>query len=127
MHPVKTITTGEGGLLTTNNLEISKKVDLFRNHGIKKDKINFWKYDVLNNGYNYRISDVNCALGLSQFNKINYFLNRRRKIYLNYYKELSNFNSNLVLPKYSRDTKPSCHLFLLNINFKKLKKKKMIL
>jgi len=124
MHPVKTITTGEGGLLTTNNLEISKKVELFRNHGINKDKKNLWKYDVLKNGYNYRISDINCALGLSQIKKINFFLNKRSIIYSNYLKELSNFNSNLILPKYSRDIKPSYHLFLININFKKLRKNK---
>jgi len=124
LHPVKTITSGEGGVITTNNKKISNKIKLFRNHGIIRNFKEYWKYDILNVGYNYRISDINCALGLSQLNKINFFLTKREKIFNRYYKELSNFNSNLKIPKYSKDIKPSFHLFLININFEKLKKKK---
>ncbi len=124
LHPVKTITSGEGGVITTNNLAISKKIKLFRNHGINKDIKQHWKYDILNVGYNYRLSDINCALGLSQLDKINLFLNKRKKIYNKYYKELNNFSSNLKIPKYSKNIKPSFHLFLISINFDKLGKKK---
>ena len=124
MHPVKTITSGEGGIITTNNFKISKKINLFRNHGISRSYKYYWKYDILNNGYNYRLSDLNCALGLSQLKKINFFLKSRKKIYEKYYKELNNFNSNLVVPKYSKDIKPSYHLFLINIQFNKIKKNK---
>tara|TARA_B100000787_G_C16190571_1_gene297254 strand:+ start:411 stop:1556 length:1146 start_codon:yes stop_codon:yes gene_type:complete len=124
MHPVKTITSGEGGIITTNNLAISKKIKLFRNHGISRSSRYYWKYDILNNGYNYRLSDLNCALGLSQLEKINFFLKKREKIYEKYYKELNSFNSNLIIPEYSKKIKPSFHLFLISIAFDKIKKNK---
>ncbi len=69
LHPLKTITSGEGGIVTTNNLEIAKNIKLFRSHGILRDKKKYWKYDVIRNGFNYRLSDINCALGLSQLKK----------------------------------------------------------
>jgi dTDP-4-amino-4,6-dideoxygalactose transaminase len=124
MHPVKTITSGEGGIVTTNNLKISKNVKLLRNHGINRNNKQHWKYDILNIGFNYRLSDINCALGLSQLNKINFFLKERKKIYNKYYEKLNNFDPNLKIHKYSKNIKPSFHLFLININFKKLGKNK---
>ena len=124
MHPVKTITSGEGGIVTTNNLKISKKLRLFRNHGINRNNKQHWKYDILNIGFNYRLSDINSALGLSQLNKINFFLNKRKKIYDKYYAKLNNFNLNLKIHNYSKNIKPSYHLFLISINFKKLGKSK---
>tara|TARA_B100001057_G_scaffold451922_1_gene495418 strand:- start:2989 stop:4134 length:1146 start_codon:yes stop_codon:yes gene_type:complete len=124
MHPVKTITSGEGGIITTNRSNISDKIKLFRNHGIIKRVKEYWKYDILNIGYNYRLSDINCALGLSQLHKISFFLNSRKRIYDKYYKELKNFNPYLKILEYSKNIKPSYHLFLININFKKLKKNK---
>ena len=124
LHPVKTITSGEGGVITTNNKEISKNISLFRSHGILRNKKNYWNYDVLKHGYNYRLSDINCALGLSQLKKINFFLNKRKSIYLKYFKELKNFNQNLIYPKYSIGIKPSYHLFIINIDFKRIKKNK---
>ncbi len=124
LHPVKTITSGEGGIISTNNPVIAKKIKLFRNHGILKNKNQYWKYDIFEIGYNYRLSDLNCALGLSQLNKINFFLSKRKKIYNRYYRELKNFNPNLEIPEYSKDIKPSYHLFLISINFNKIKKNK---
>ena len=124
LHPVKTITSGEGGIVTTNNPIYSKKIKLLRNHGIKRSKYHYWKYDISKAGYNYRLSDLNCALGLSQLNKINYFLKKRKKIYDKYYAELKNFNPNLKIPKYSKNIKSSYHLFLIHIDFKKIKKNK---
>jgi len=73
MHPVKTITSGEGGIITTNNTKIAKNIALFRSHGIFKNKKKYWEYDILKYGFNYRLSDINCALGLSQLKKINFF------------------------------------------------------
>ena len=73
LHPLKTITTGEGGIITTNNSKIAKNIKLFRSHGILKDKKNYWNYDVLRNGFNYRLSDINCALGISQLKKIDFY------------------------------------------------------
>lgn len=124
MHPVKTITSGEGGVITTNNIKIAKNIKLLRSHGILRDKKKYWNYDVIKNGFNYRLSDINCALGLSQLKKINFFLKKRKKIHDKYVAELENYNPNLIIPKYSDDIKPSYHLFLINIMFDKLKKNK---
>jgi dTDP-4-amino-4,6-dideoxygalactose transaminase len=124
LHPLKTITSGEGGIITTKNPKIAKNIILFRSHGILRDKKMHWKYDVIKNGFNYRISDINCALGLSQLTKVNFFLKKRKKIYEKYFNELKNFNPNLIIPEYSRNIRPSFHLFTINILFKKLNKNK---
>ncbi len=124
LHPVKTITSGEGGIITTNNIEIAKNIKLFRSHGILRDTKKYWKYDVVKNGFNYRLSDINCALGLSQLKKINFFLKIRKKIFQNYSIALKHCNSNLLTPSYSKNIKPSFHLCLINIRFNKLKKNK---
>ena len=124
LHPLKTITSGEGGVITTNNAKISKNIKLFRSHGILRNKKTHWQYNVVNNGFNYRLSDINCALGLSQLGKINYFLKYRKNIYLKYLTELKNFNSNLVINDYSKNIRPSFHLFIINIFFDKLNRNK---
>jgi dTDP-4-amino-4,6-dideoxygalactose transaminase len=124
MHPLKTITTGEGGIITTNNSKIAKNIKLLRSHGMIKDKKKYWKYDIIEHGLNYRLSDINCALGISQLKKINFFLKKREKIFTKYYKEFNNFNNNLKLPQYSKNIKPSYHLFLIHILFNKLKTSK---
>lgn len=124
LHPLKTITSGEGGVISTNNFEIARKIKLFRSHGIVRQKKKYWKYDVFEHGFNYRLSDLNCALALTQLKKINSFLKKRKLIYKKYCKELNNFNPNLKLPLYSKSIKSSYHLFLININFKNFKKNK---
>lgn len=124
LHPVKTITTGEGGVVSTNNYKIANKIKLLRSHGILRNKKKYWKYDVLENGFNYRLSDINCALGISQLEKINFFLKKRKLIYQKYLNELKNFNQNLNIPKYTKNQKSSYHLFLINIMFDKIKKNK---
>ena len=70
LHPLKTITTGEGGIITTNNKNISNRIKLLRSHGIIRDKKKHWKYDVLLNGLNLRLTDFQCSLGLSQLYKV---------------------------------------------------------
>ena len=124
LHPLKTITSGEGGVVTTNIRKIAKNILLFRSHGIIRNKKNYWQYDVLKNGYNYRLSDINCSLAESQLKKINFFLKKRKKIYTKYFNEFKNFNKMLSLPKYSPNIKPSFHLFLINISFNKINKSK---
>ena len=124
MHPLKSITSGEGGIITTNNSKIAKNVKLYRSHGISRNKSNYWNYDVVKCGFNYRLSDINCALGVSQLKKINFFLKKRETIYKEYFNQFQNFNANLTIPKYSKTIKPSYHLFLININFDNLKKNK---
>ena len=124
MHPLKTITSGEGGIITTNNIKIANNIRLFRSHGIQRNKKQYWKYDVLKHGFNYRLSDINCALGLSQLKKIVFFLKKRKTVYEKYMMELENFNQYLTTPEYSKDIKSSHHLFLINIMFDKIKKTK---
>ena len=77
LHPLKTITSGEGGVITTKNTKIAKNIKLYRSHGIFRHKEKYWMYDVLKHGFNYRISDINCALGLSQLNKISLFFSNK--------------------------------------------------
>lgn len=85
-HPVKHITTGEGGMITTNNEILYKKLLLLRTHGITKDVNNLtenhggWYYEMQELGYNYRLSDINCALGISQLDRAKEGINRRREI-----------------------------------------------
>jgi perosamine synthetase len=84
-HPVKQLTTGEGGIVTTNNVEMAQSMRTFRNHGIAQDhwqrsRENGYQYQMVNLGYNYRITDFQCALGLSQLQKLPSFLQRRSKI-----------------------------------------------
>ena len=125
-HPVKSITTGEGGMLTTNNKKISEKIKQLRNHNMIKSK-NYWDYDIKKCSFNYRLSDINCALGVTQLNKLNMFLNKRLKIY-NYYKKrirkLKVLNDIITFPNYENVTKSSHHLLLFNFNFYKLKTNK---
>jgi dTDP-4-amino-4,6-dideoxygalactose transaminase len=123
LHPVKTITSGEGGLITTNNKIFYNKIISLRSHGIVKIKKFHWKYNVNSVGFNYRLSDINCALAISQLKKINKFINARKKIY-NFYKKSFKNNTNLLkLPLYSKN-KQAYHLFLISLNSQKLKNTK---
>ena len=84
-YPVKPITTGEGGMVTTNDQELADRMRRFRNHGIGKDfrqreKEGSWHYEMLDLGYNYRITDIQCALGLSQLRKLPNWVSRRQQI-----------------------------------------------
>ena len=84
-HPVKHITTGEGGMVVTDDPELAEKMRRFRNHGINTDhrcreKLSTFHYDMEELGYNYRISDIQCALGISQLDKLTAWLERRRQI-----------------------------------------------
>tara|TARA_B100001063_G_C16767884_1_gene559775 strand:- start:1541 stop:2686 length:1146 start_codon:yes stop_codon:yes gene_type:complete len=124
MHPVKTITSGEGGIITTNSMKIANNIKLLRSHGIQRNKNQYWKYDILIHGFNYRLSDINCALGLSQLKKIDFFLKKRKIIYDNYIKKFRDFSPYLTLPKYSKTIRSSYHLFIINIMFDKIKKNK---
>ena len=119
-HPVKTITTGEGGIVTTNNVKFYKKMLLYRNHNILRNK-NYWEYNISDYGMNYRLSDINCALGISQLNKINKLLKKRRKLFLTYKKFFSNVKDKINFPNYSNKNLPSYHLFLISFNFSKIK------
>ena len=92
-HPVKTITTGEGGAVTTNEPELYERLCAYRAHGTHKDgeMSGTWEYEMRELGYNYRITDFQCALGLSQMKKLESFKSRRREI-------VSYYNEHLGLP-----------------------------
>jgi len=85
-HPVKHITTGEGGMIVTDNEEYAERLRMFRNHGITRDPNQFssndgpWYYEMHYLGFNYRITDIQCALGLSQLKKLENFIKRRNQI-----------------------------------------------
>ncbi len=124
-HPIKSITTAEGGAITTNNLSFAKKALLFRSHGIQKSS-KHWCYQINGPGLNYRLSDLNCALGISQLKRIKYFLKKRKHISKKYKTSLFSLKEKKLinfLPETS-DNHSSNHLFILNINFKKIKKTK---
>jgi len=119
LHPVKTITSAEGGLVTTNNKFFYEKIITLRSHAINKDKDLHWKYDIKRIGFNYRLSDLNSALGLSQLYKINKFIIFRRKIFNFYNNNLKKYGNLITFPFYEKN-KPSYHLFLISINFDRI-------
>lgn len=123
LHPVKTITAGEGGVITTNNKNIFNKITSLRSHGINKNKNFHWKYNINRVGFNYRLSDINCALALSQLKQIDKFINYRKKIFETYKKKLKIITNLIDFPHYTKN-KPCYHLFLISINFKRIKSTK---
>ncbi len=119
-HPVKPITTGEGGMIMTDNGELYKRLVLFRSHGITRDESMMtrnegpWFYQQLDLGYNYRITDIQCALGCSQMRKLDKFLKRRRELaerYNNAFIECDN----IVTPYQLPDTQSGWHLYIVQV------------
>ncbi|MDA9233755.1 UDP-4-amino-4,6-dideoxy-N-acetyl-beta-L-altrosamine transaminase [Candidatus Pelagibacter sp.] len=124
-HPVKAITTAEGGSVLTNNKEIFEKVNLFRNHGINRNKNllkkkGAWFYEIKNLGYNYRLSDLQCALGISQLKNLTNFISSRRKVAKIYDKEFLNVDK-LQIPLARKNCYHSYHLYPLLIDFNQIK------
>ncbi len=124
-HPVKTITTGEGGAITTNNKELYEKLLMFRSHGVTKNPEIMiqndgpWYYEMHELGYNYRITDIQAALGISQLKRLNKFMNKRRELTNLYRKALSN-DERFFLLKEKEYSKACFHLCPLLINFEKV-------
>ena len=120
-HPVKLITTGEGGMVLTNNKSFYEKLKTFRHHGIvKKPEKGGWYYEIENPGHNFRITDFQCALGLSQFKKINKFLKKRKEIATRYNKAFKNFKE-IILPAERNYVKSAWHIYPIQFNLEKLK------
>ena len=118
-HPVKNITTAEGGAILTNQKAIYKKVNILKSHGIKKNSNNLWYSEMKELGYNYRISDIQCALGISQLKKLNKFVKKRNQIAKLY---SQNFNNNIFKkPFVKKRDLHSFHLYPLLIEFNKMK------
>ncbi len=117
LHPLKTITSGEGGIVTMNSKKLYQNCLLFRSHGIVRNLNKHWEYDIKSEGLNYRLSDINSALAYSQLKRINSFIRNRKKIFLFYKKEIQKLkNINLIL--HDKNIFPSYHLVLTK--FKKI-------
>ncbi len=115
-HPVKMITTGEGGAITTNSKILNDKVTLLRSHGISKEKSQSetesdWYYEQKVLGFNYRLTDMQAALGISQLKRLDIFIKKRRKIAQRYVNELKG----VCLPYQHPDVKSSWHLFVIQV------------
>jgi len=125
-HPVKLITTGEGGMVVTNNKEFYDKMKMFVTHGITKEKdklFNYqgpWYYEMQELGYNYRLTDIQCALGISQLKKLDKFIKRRREIVSMYNESLKDVGE-IILPFKNPDVESSWHLYMIRLKLDKLK------
>lgn len=119
-HPVKPITTGEGGMIVTDNEEFYKKMVLFRSHGITRDEAMMtrndgpWFYQQFELGFNYRITDIQCALGCSQMKKLDRFLAKRKEIVLRYNEAFADCE-NIVTPYQLPETESGWHLYIVQV------------
>lgn len=135
-HPVKTVATGEGGMLTTSNPELAKRLRRLRNHGIERDpelwtetalsfdndgSPNPWAYEMPEPGYNYRLSDIHAALGLSQIQKLRDFVEARRRLRCHYVNALNTLAARTNHAIRPLPTAPGCepawHLSVVLIDF----------
>ena len=121
-HPVKIITTGEGGMVTTGNDEVAKKLFRLRTHGITrntdemtKDSDGPWYYEQVDLGFNYRMTEIQAALGLSQMNRLDDFVSKRHEIF-NRYNELFS-GANIIKPWQNPDSYSSLHLYVIRLKF----------
>ncbi|WP_421925795.1 UDP-4-amino-4,6-dideoxy-N-acetyl-beta-L-altrosamine transaminase [Lysinibacillus capsici] len=117
-HPVKPITTAEGGIIVTNNKEYYRKLQLFRSHGIEQTDFSAeqggWYYEMTDLGYNYRMTDLQAALGLSQMKKIDTFIQQRREIAA-FYTETFQGIEGIIVPQQLKGTNSGWHLYMLQL------------
>lgn len=125
-HPVKNITTGEGGMITTDSPELAKRMRLFRNHGIstdhrQRDEQGSWFYEMVDLGFNYRLTDIQCALGISQLKHLPDWISRRQEIAQRYtlaFKNIPGVNPLTV----RKDVFHAYHLYVVQFDLTELKK-----
>ena len=124
-HPVKHITTGEGGIITTNNEQYYEKLLQFRAHGITRNTKLLenndgpWYYDMQFLGFNYRMTDIQAALGISQMKKLDSFIKRRKEIVNRYNEEFSQV-SEIITPYQHEFSDSSWHLYIIQLRLEKL-------
>jgi UDP-4-amino-4,6-dideoxy-N-acetyl-beta-L-altrosamine transaminase len=127
-HPVKIITTAEGGMALTNNNDIADKISRLRAHGITTDNLKIkerpkneiWNYQQINLGYNYRMNDIQAALGLNQMKRLDKYVQRRHEIAMRYNNEFKNYP--FVIPFQLNEAYSSYHLYPICIKNNKIKK-----
>ena len=123
-HPVKHLTTGEGGMVTTDNPRLAEILRRFRNHGISSEardrqESGQWFYEMVLLGFNYRLTDIACALGLSQIGKLEANLTRRREIAAQYAREFDELAA-ITLPAVRDGVNPAWHLYPIRLNLEGL-------
>jgi perosamine synthetase len=123
-HPVKHITTGEGGMIVTDNEKFNKRIRLFRNHGItteyqQREEQGSWFYEMVDIGYNYRITDLQCALGMSQLKKLPKWIARRQVIAQRYTKALNDIHE-IIPQRLLKDISHAYHLYSIQLVLGKL-------
>ena len=124
-HPVKAVTTGEGGMVTTDDEDMAARMRIFRNHGITNDHRErelqgSFRYEMVDLGYNYRITDIQCVLGLSQLKKLPSFISRRRAIAAKYDAALANNKAVSVLGVHE-DVLHAYHLYVVKLQHHQLR------
>ena len=123
-HPVKSITTGEGGMLVTNKKNLIERARLLRNHGMNKKNLkqkNNWFYQIKSIGFNYRMNEIQASLGISQLKKLNKFIKQRNYVAIKYKSLFKMYDFINQLSESNNDLKSAWHLFIINFNFKSLK------
>ncbi|MFJ7746606.1 UDP-4-amino-4,6-dideoxy-N-acetyl-beta-L-altrosamine transaminase [Peribacillus sp. NPDC097295] len=124
-HPVKHITSGEGGIITTDDKEYYEKLLQFRSHGITRDPDKMvedhgpWYYEMQFLGYNYRMTDIQAALGSSQLKKVDEFLNLRKKYVSMYNDELKEIKD-ITIPHTNKEGSSSWHLYVIRLHLENL-------
>ena len=120
-HPVKIVTTAEGGMALTNNSALAEQMSLFRSHGITRDPLQMtresegpWYYEQIVLGYNYRMTDLQAALGASQMQRLQEYVERRHEIAARYTQELEGLP--LVLPKQAEFSYSAYHLYVIRLD-----------
>lgn len=128
-HPVKHITTGEGGMITTDSEALYRKLLIYRNHGITRNEDEFvnskdgnWYYEQIELGYNYRLTDFQSALGIVQLDKMDYSLVRRNEIVSMYRNGLKEIKE-IEIPEESINGKSAWHIYIVKIKDKKINRK----